>query len=325
MSDENKFTKTHMFDFDDIRFLPKKGIVESRDSCDCSVTFGKHTFKSPAIPANMLSTVNVDICEKLSKNGYFYIYHRFNNDTEQFIKIMNEKGLITSISIGVKEDAYKLIDTIATNNLKVDYITVDIAHGHSKLLENIVKYIKQKLPEVFIIGGNICTIDAVIDLENWGCSATKVGIGPGSACTTFNSTHFGSRGWQAACVYELSKIAKKPLICDGGIRSVGHIAAAIALGANMVMVGGMLAGFEDSPGDIINNNGVLSKEFFGSASEFTKGHKKYVEGKKNLVEYKRGTLLEFYEDTINQGLKSAISYSGGSTLKDLTLTDFIRV
>jgi GMP reductase len=274
----------------------------------------------------MLSTVNEKICQDLSSNGYFYIYHRFNNDTVQFIENMNKLGLITSISLGVKPDSYKIIDTIKERNLKVDYITIDIAHGHSTLLEKIVKYIRDTLSQdIFIIGGNVCTTEAVHDLEKWGCSATKVGIGPGSACTTFHSTHFGSRGWQASCVYEISRIAEKPIICDGGIRTVGHIAAALALGSSMVMVGGMLAGFEDSPGDVITLDGKQYKEFFGSASEFTKGHKKYVEGRKNLVEYKHGTLRNYYTNTIEQGLKSAISYSGGTTAGDLQFVKFVKI
>lgn len=317
--------KLNSFDFDNIRLLPKKGIVESRDDCDCSIKLGKHKFKLPIIPANMLATINDELCEKLSRRNYFYVNHRFNHNNIDFIRKMNEKQLITSISVGVKKESYETIDAIKTEGLKVDYITVDVAHGHSILLENIVKYIKYKLPEVFVIGGNICTTESVIDLEQWGCDATKVGIGPGSACTTFNSTHFGSRGWQASCIYELSRVAQKPLICDGGIRTVGHIAAAIALGADMVMVGGMMSGFEDSPGDVVNNDGKLFKEFFGSASEFTKGHTKYVEGKKNLVEYKHGSLLDYMESTVEQGLKSAISYAGGTELKDLKGVQFIKI
>lgn len=317
--------KENLFDFDDIRLLPKKGIVDSRDECNCSVKFGEHTFKLPVIPANMLSTVNEELCVKLAKNGYFYIHHRFNHDNIDFIKKMNKNNIFVSISIGVKKESYELIDKIVENRLNVDYITVDVAHGHSTLLENMVKYVKTKLPKCFVIGGNICTPEAVEDLEKWGCDSIKVGIGPGSACTTFTSTHFGSRGWQASCVYELSKVAKTPIICDGGIRTVGHIAASLALGAHMTMVGGLFAGFEDSPGDVVNNDGKMCKEFFGSASEFTKGHKKYVEGKKNLVEYKHGSLIDYLENTVEQGLKSAISYAGGQTLKDLNAVDFIRI
>ena len=93
-----------IFDFDDIRLLPGKGIVDSRDECSCKVKFGKYEFNSPVIPANMLSTVNERICQDLAENGYFYIYHRFNNDTIQFIENMNKKSLITSISLGVKQD-----------------------------------------------------------------------------------------------------------------------------------------------------------------------------------------------------------------------------
>lgn len=320
---EQKNMRNSFFDFDDIRLLPKKGIVASRDECDISVKLGKFTFKNPVIPANMISSINDDLCVKLAQSGYCYINHRFNHNNIDFIRSMNEKNLFTSISVGVKEDSFKQIDMIRSENLRVDIICVDLAHGHSIAMEKMVKYIRDAGLDSYIIGGNICTQEAVEDLTQWGCSAAKVGIGPGSACSTFTATHFGSKDWQASCILNLAQMSKIPIICDGGIRTPGHIAAALAMGATMCMVGGMLAGFEDSPGSIVERDGKLSKEFFGSASEFTKGHTRYSEGKKTLVEYKHGSLIHYLDTTINEGLRSAISYAGGNCLSALNHVDWL--
>jgi GMP reductase len=313
------------FDFENVRIMPKKAIVESRDECSTEVEMGKFIFKNPVILANMLSIINEELAIKLAREKYCYIYHRFNHNNIDFVKKMNELELFTSISVGVKEESLNQLKVIKESNLNVDMICIDVAHGHSIGLERTVKYIKDLGMNSFVIGGNVCTEEAVEDLQNWGCDGIKAGIGPGSVCTTFNSTNVGSRNWQASCVYNLSKMAKVPIICDGGIKTCGSLCASLAMGSSMSMVGGMFAGFEDSPGDIVQENGKLMKEFFGSASEFTKGHAKYVEGKKTLVDYKHGSVIDYLNTSVNDALKSAISYCGGRTLGSLKNSRFIVI
>lgn len=317
---------TTYFDFDNVRLLPKKGIAESRDDCDTSVKFGSSRFKLGVTPANMLCSINEELAIKLAENGYFYVYHRFGHDNMEFAKKMNEKGLITSISVGVNEDSYQQIRNLKAANLRLDYITIDVAHGHCNKMERMVKFLKDELQNSsFIIGGNICTPEAVNDLSSWGCDALKAGIGPGAACTTYMSTNVGSRGWQASMIQQLG-FSPVPIICDGGIRSVGHICVSFAMGATMTMVGSMLSGFHDSPGDIvIGQDKKQYKEFFGSASEFTKGHKKYVEGKKLLEEAKEGTLIEYLDNTVSHGVKSCISYIGGTDMNAFNNVKYIVV
>jgi len=303
------------FDFDDINLIPQKCIVGSRSECDTSVTFGKHKFKLPIVPANMECVINADIAIELAENGYFYILHRFYKDETiiSFIEKMNKEGFISSISLGVNEDSYKLVESIINKNLSVDYITVDIAHGHSVKMEKMVKFLKENLPNTFIIAGNVCTVDGVYELENWGADAIKVGIGPGSACTTYPSTGFGSRNCQASTIYHCSTVANVPIIADGGIKNPGDIAKALSLGATMIMTGGMLSGYEDSPGHIVEIDGKRFKEFWGSASSYQTGKSNRIEGKKNLVEYKDKTLIEGYK-WIEECLQSSISYAGGNDL-----------
>jgi GMP reductase len=313
------------FDFEDVRILPKKSIVESRDECSTEIEMGRFRFKNPIILANMLSIINENLAIKLAKENYCYIYHRFNHNNIDFIRKMNELNLFTSISIGVKDESLNQLKTIKELNLNVDMICIDVAHGHSVGLERTIKFIKDLGLNSFVIGGNVCTESAVDDLQNWGCDSIKVGIGPGSACSTFTSTNVGSRNWQASCVYKLSRGAKVPIICDGGIKTCGSICASLAMGSTMSMVGGLCAGFEDSPGDVVNDNGRLTKEFFGSASEFTKGHSKYIEGKKTLVDYKHGSVIDYLNTSVNDALKSAISYCGGRTIGSIQNCDFIVI
>ena len=303
------------FDFDDINLIPKKCVVGSRSECDTSVKFGGHTFKLPIVPANMECVLDIELARKLAENGYFYILHRFFTDQMiiSFIDIMNKNNLVTSISLGVNQDSYDLIDKISKNELKVDFITVDIAHGHSIKMYNMIKFLKENMPNTFIIAGNVSTVEAVFELEKWGTDAVKVGIGPGSACTTYPSTGFGSRNCQASTIYHCATVANVPIIADGGIKNPGDIAKSLALGATMIMTGGLMSGYNDSPGHIVEVNGKKYKEFWGSASSFQSGKSNRIEGRKTLVEFKNESILDGLK-YLEECLQSSISYGGGKDL-----------
>jgi GMP reductase len=278
----------------------------------------------PVIPANMECVINEEIALKLAENNYFYIYHRFGN-TLDFCMKMSEKNQIISISIGVNYDAYELLFLIKKNNIDIHYITIDIAHGHSIKMEKMLKWLKMNMSDTYIIAGNICTEDAVEDLESWGADAIKVGIGPGSACTTYNTTGFGSRGCQALVVKNCSLARKKNttvIIADGGIKEPGDIAKAIAIGADIVMIGGMFSGLRDSPGLTVQTGGKLYKEFWGSASSSQSGKESRIEGIKTLVELKSRNFLEEMA-YLHECLQSAISYGGGKEVYCLRDCDIV--
>ncbi|WP_226038508.1 GMP reductase [Aquibacillus saliphilus] len=312
------------FDYEDIQLIPAKCVVNSRSECDTTVTLGGHSFKLPVVPANMQTIIDEKIAIYLAENGYFYVMHRFEPDKRiAFIKDMNLRSLITSISVGVKEDEYRFIEQVASQQLSPDYITIDIAHGHSDAVIEMIKHIKKHLPESFVIAGNVGTPEAVRELEHAGADATKVGIGPGKVCITKIKTGFGTGGWQLAALRWCAKAASKPIIADGGIRTHGDIAKSVRFGASMVMIGSLFAGHEESPGKTFEENGKLYKEYFGSASEFQKGEKKNVEGKKMYVEHKgalQDTLTEMEQD-----LQSAISYAGGNKLEAIRTVDYAKV
>lgn len=167
------------YDYKDINLIPRYSIVDSRSQCDTSITFGEHTFKNPVMPANMESVIDEDLAVELATNGYFYVMHRFDVDSVAFVKKMWLNNLISSISVGVNQDSYELIEQLSEEEFYPNYITVDIAHGHCRKMKKMVKFIKEKLPKTFLIAGNVSTIDATRDLDNWGADAIKVGIGPG--------------------------------------------------------------------------------------------------------------------------------------------------
>jgi GMP reductase len=313
-----------VFDYEDVQLIPNKCIVDSRSECDTIVKLGKHEFKMPVVPANMQTIIDEKIAEFLAENGYFYIMHRFEEEARiPFIKKMKARDLISSISVGVKDNEYPFVEELAKQNLIPDYITIDIAHGHSNAVIRMIQHIKKHLPDTFVIAGNVGTPEAVRELENAGADATKVGIGPGKVCITKIKTGFGTGGWQLAALRWCAKAARKPIIADGGIRTHGDIAKSVRFGATMVMIGSLFAGHEESPGETKVEDGVFYKEYFGSASEFQKGEKKNVEGKKIWVTHKgslKDTLVEMQQD-----LQSSISYAGGKDLEAIRKVDYVIV
>ena len=310
-----------IFDYDNVLLLPRKCRVESRSECDPRAQFGPHTFNLPVVPANMKTVVDEPITEWLATNGYFYVMHRFDVDNVAFARRMREKGLMVSVSSGVKPADYAVIDRLAADGVGADYITIDIAHGHADSVQKMIEYIKKKLPQAFVIAGNVATPEAVIDLENWGADATKVGVGPGKVCITKLKTGFGTGGWQLSALKWCARVATKPIIADGGIRDHGDIAKSIRFGASMVMIGSLFAGHEESPGATVEVDGKLFKEYYGSASDFNKGEYKHVEGKRILEPIKgklADTLREMRED-----VQSSISYAGGTKLVDVRKVNYV--
>jgi GMP reductase len=310
-----------IFDYDKVLLLPRKCLVQSRSECDASVTLGARSFRIPVVPANMKTVVSEETCNWMAANGYFYVMHRFDLDSVAFVKAMKAKGLYASISLGVKKLDYDTVDELVALGLAPEYITIDVAHGHADTVQKMIGYLKHYLPASFVIAGNVGTPEAVIDLENWGADATKVGIGPGKVCITRMKTGFGTGGWQLSALKWCARVATKPIIADGGIREHGDIAKSIRFGATMVMVGALLAGLEESPGKTVTIEGKRFKEYYGSASDFNKGEYKHVEGKR-ILEPVKGTMADTLRE-MEEDLQSAISYSGGKKLLDIRKVNYV--
>lgn len=314
----------NIFDYEDIQLIPAKCVVNSRSECDTSVQLGKFKFKMPVVPSNMQTVIDEALAMQLAESNYFYIMHRFAPEKRiDFIKMMHAAGLYASISIGVKPSEYDFVADLQAQNAVPEFITIDIAHGHADSVIAMIKHLKTNLPETFVIAGNVATPEAVRDLENAGADATKVGIGPGKVCITKLKTGFGTGGWQLSALRWCAKVATKPVIADGGIRNHGDIAKSIRFGATIVMIGSLFSGHAESPGEMIEIDGKPFKEYYGSASEYQKGARHNVEGKKIYLPFKgkiADTLKEMEED-----LQSAISYAGGRDLSAIRKVDYAVV
>jgi GMP reductase len=308
--------------YSDITLIPKKSLLESRSDADVSAILGGKKFKAPVVPANMKSVIDESLAEKLSNADYFYIMHRFGISNLQFCK-MSQNWKTVSISVGVKADDFREIEYISGEALRVDFITIDIAHGHSHLVKKMIEHIAKHLPESFIIAGNVATAGAVDDLASWGADAVKVGIGQGHVCSTKDKTGFTIPMFSCVldCVKSNSKI---PIIADGGLRCNGDIAKALCAGAVFCMAGSLFAGCLDSPGSLAHIDGKSYKQYFGSASEYNKGHKKHIEGIVRQVPL-NGMSFEEKLEEIQEDLQSSISYGGGDRLSCITSVDWMEV
>ncbi len=327
--------------YKDVFLVPNKCIVRSRKEVDTSyfLPLGEldysttedifnqtkktlplfKNFRLPIIPANMKSVVDYRTYEKYSELGLMPIMHRFNVDLVSFLS--GVQGEWRAISVGINnQDLIQLqrISQELTVNKQPHLICIDIAHGHSDSVKEMIGAIKTlfKEPRIcpIIMAGNVTTPEAVEDLQSWGADIIKVGIGPGQVCSTKNKTGFHVPMFTA--VKECARVAKVPIVADGGIRETGDIAKALVAGADLVMVGGMFAACTDSPAVIIDGK----KEYYGSASAHNKGYNQNIEG--FHIHLSPTMSIEDKVKEIQEDLQSAISYAGG---KDLSALDLSRV
>lgn len=305
-------TKDFLLSYDTVCLPPNFSYLESRSVADTSVNFIGRKFKLPVVPANMKDVIGILNAFELSESNHFYIMHRFDDVTFDFIKKANSTNFkLISISVGTN-DYKEIVDFITTGNYRVDYITIDVAHAHHTNVKPVIEYIRQNLPDSKLIVGNIATSKAAEYLINLGVDAIKVGIGGGSICTTRYQTGFHIPTLQS--VYDVVKTIKLfskeiPVIADGGAKYYGDIAKALTFGASMVMSGGWFASCIDSPAKIIGGK----KVYRGSTSYEAKGERRHIEGR--TLELEEGLTYSQRLIEIQQALQSSISYAGG---KDLT-------
>lgn len=355
--------------YQDVYLYPNYSELSSRSKADISVEFLGRKFKAPWLPANMESVIDEKTAHWLSENDYFYIYHRFG-DTQRFVEKANKEGWKTiSIGVGVKNEDKILIDWFerGVNNpelyrrekIRIDYVTVDIAHGHSVLMKEMIQFIREKLPNTKIIAGNVATPEAVRDLAEWGADAVKVGIAGGAACSTKNQTGFhvpmfscvkdcvdrggGRENDEFGGIDNFRDVkARIPIISDGSVRENGDIPKALVAGATMVMAGSLFAACIDAPGENVykkeayldktsalgvwreRDGEILYKKYHGSASAKQKGEHKHVEGFETEIPCNNLTYAEKYQE-LTESMKSAVSYSGGKDLSGFKNTKYLIV
>jgi len=326
--------------FKDVMFRPKRSTLKSRSRVNLSRRFKFFHSNNdwtgiPVIAANMDTIGTFEMAEALFKKQLFTAIHKHYNLKQWNDFLENAPDGIEdyiAVSTGTgKRDAEKL-QAIIKNHPNLKFICIDVANGYSEHFVNFVQQTRQSNPSKVIIAGNVVTGEMVEELLLSGADIIKVGIGPGSVCTTRLKTGVGYP--QLSAIIECADAAHGlggQIISDGGCVTPGDVAKAFGAGADFVMLGGMLAGHDESGGKLIEQNGEQFKEFYGmsSAIAMTKhvgGIAEYraSEGKMVKVKY-RGPA----ENTINDilgGLRSTCTYVGASRLKELTKrTTFIRV
>lgn len=307
--------------FDDVLIMPAKSDMRSRrdPSLKTKIT-KKHSLEIPLISANMDTVTESQMAIAMGKLGGLGILHRFVSIDEQvkFVDEVKAAGVsLISASIGVNDDFKDRAKALIKAGVQI--ITIDIAHGHSVAMVEVMKWLKDFSPETEIIAGNLATQEAAKDLIEAGADCIKVGIGPGSMCTTRIITGCGVP--QLTAVSLCAEVAEHygvPVIADGGIRTSGDIMKAISAGASTVMLGSMLSGTMETPGEIKGGK----KQYRGMASKSAQVSWRggvpegmAAEGESTMVTIKghvKDVVLE-----LTGGLRSGMTYVNASEISDI--------
>ena len=325
-------------DYSDVLFRPKRSTLKSRKDVDLN---RKYTFKHsrsswkgiPIIASNMDGVGEIDVAKKLTSHKLMTALTK-QHDINQIGTIYKKNIFFDTIALscGTGKDSYNRLNSILKKYPKFKFICIDVANGYSENFSNFVSEVRKKYPKKTIIAGNVVTADMTQELVLSGADIVKVGIGPGSVCTTRIQTGVGYP--QLSAVMECADAAHglgAHIIADGGCTCPGDVAKGFGAGADFVMLGGMLAGHKEGGGDIIEENGTKFIEFYGSSSE--EANEKHYgglanyrssEGKKVKIQMKNS--LDSTIRDILGGVRSSCTYVGASSLKQLSkCTTFVRV
>ena len=330
-------------DFGDVLFRPKRSTLSSRSEVSLERTFYfKYSKQSwtgiPIISSNMDTVSSIEMFKTLSKHKCLTCFHKYINIPD-IVKACKE-GYDSNyfiLSTGISDNDYKnLIDNyhiLLAQNIDLKFICIDVANGYMFKLIDFCKKVRKSFPNVTLIAGNVVTREIVEELIISGCiDIIKVGIGSGAVCTTRLQTGVGVP--QFSAVLECSDAAHGldgMIISDGGICHPGDVSKAIGGGSDFVMIGSMLAGHLECPGEIIEENGEKYKLFYGMSSDtaMNKHHGgvasyRTSEGKTVKVPYKGS--VENTLQNIFGGLRSTCTYIGANKLKDISkCATFVRV
>jgi IMP dehydrogenase len=307
--------------YDDISLIPTQvSRIKSRNEASTNCSFLGLKLNVPVISSPMDSVTGIEMAKELSNLGSLGILNRFDSSLDAVLNSKNGKG-IKAVSIALNSNL-KTIEKIAEKNY---LICIDTANANNKEVLKKTEMIKKKF-DVQVIIGNIAHGGSLEQLENAGADAVRVGIGSGSVCTTSIQTGIGIGQVSSLLNILFSRKNKKlkiKIIADGGVKSPGDVAKAIALGADVVMLGRMLSGTRETPGEVIKYNGQLWKKYRGSASFGVKMRNEFIEGEETMVAYKGA--VKSVIDGISDGLKSSMSYMNCLNLDELRKTETFAI
>ena len=325
-------------DYSDVLFRPKRSTLSSRKDVNLKRTYKFKYSNSewsgiPIMAANMDGVGELGVAEKMSEFDMVTCLTKQHD-----IKKLNQYKKIKSIyknialSVGIKKEDFDMLDKLLKEFNFIKFICIDVANGYSERFSKFIKSVREKYPTKTIIAGNVVTADMTQELILSGADIVKVGIGPGSVCTTRIQTGVGYP--QLSAVIECADAAHglgAHIIADGGCTCPGDVAKGFGAGADFVMLGGMLAGHDEGKGKIVKNNGNKYIEFYGSSS-ITANEKHYgglsdyrsSEGRVVRVKY-RGKIKNTISNILG-GIRSSCTYVGAPSLKQLSkCTTFVRV
>lgn len=306
--------------FDDVLLVPQKSDIESRSEVDTSSMIGEHKFRLPIISSPMDTVTGEDMAFAMGEAGGFGIVHRYNTVKDQSSLVRRAatgRDYKVGAAIGVSGDFESRASSAI--NAGAFLLCIDVAHGHHSNVERAIKTLKDKFGDkVSIMAGNVATAEAFADLQEWGSDVIRVGVGGGSICSTRIQTAHGVPTFQS--VLDCSRVVDSAkIVADGGIKNAGDIVKCLAAGADFAMLGSLLAGTKESPGETFQgNDGRKYKAYRGMASREAqiawRGRASSLEGVSTTIPYK-GSVSEILPD-LHQNIRSGLSYSGARSIRE---------
>ena len=307
--------------YDDVLLVPQYSNIRSRNEVNLKSSLDyKNEFALPVISSPMDTVTESAMAIAMHHAGGLGIIHRYNSIEEQCILVRDSymKGTCTiGAAVGVTEDYEERACAVFDQGAKI--ICVDVAHGHHILMKEALLSLKAIFGNsVHVMAGNVATLEGLNDLSDWGADSVKCNIGGGSICSTRIQTGHGLSGFQT--ILDCAKTDRDvKIIADGGMRTPGDIVKALAAGADFVMLGSMLAGTTEAPGESVHTPKGIKKKYRGMASKDAqmdwRGRYSSNEGISTLISHK-GSVSPILED-IDTSVKSGLSYSGCRTINEL--------
>lgn len=308
--------------YDDVLLVPQYSDIKSRSDVHLTSALDESMVLSlPIISSPMDTVTESEMAFTMDTVGGLGVIHRYNSIEEQaglVAEVVNAGARHVGAAVGVSGDFFERAQTLVENGANI--ICVDVAHGHHILMKEALGILKKSFGEsVHIMAGNVATLEGINDLAQWGANSVRCNIGGGSICSTRIQTGHGLPGLQT--IFDCAKTEYDvAVIADGGIRTAGDIVKALAAGADFVMLGSLLAGTDETPGEVVNfPNGAVKKRYRGMASKDAqmdwRGRYSSNEGVSTFIDYK-GSVVDILED-LRGGMLSGLSYSGCRTINGL--------
>ncbi len=328
--------QVHFLTYDDIQLVPAFSSVVSRKNISLKTKVSRNYQLCIPLVASCMDTVcESEMAIALAEMGGVGCIHRFMSVEQQTKEVTHVVNALYNDSVskiwynsGIETKQIPVMAAVGANgdyadragalvNAGANIILIDVAHGHHENVKDAIYKLKSMLPNhIDVIAGNIASSKAAQDLEYWGADGLRVGVGGGSLCTTRIKTGFGVPN--VTCLQQVLEVANIPVMADGGIKTSGDISKALALGSHCVMLGSLIAGTKEAPGQVIEKPNGLYKRYRGAASLETKSvhgqEQRNVEGESTVIPFKGG--VKFVVAGLLDGVRSALSYGGANNLKE---------